>query len=87
MIGNDFICTGSCIDHQGVARSEVFHDDPDRGLFDKLAAATGKRVAELRWICMRHQVQIIDEQLERGEDDSVELRTLRSNIVRRLGRK
>jgi hypothetical protein len=81
MVKNAMICLGSCIDYQKVARSSDFAEHPEHDLFDQLSKTTGSSVDALRWTCLRHQIQIIDEQLKAGSEDAPDLKALREVIV------
>ena len=65
LVGGRPICEGCCLDYQGLARSEVFDDDPVRGLFDDLSFRTGMSVSALRRKCLEHQQEIVSDQLGR----------------------
>lgn len=66
MLSDAPICFGCCLDLQDLARTADFKDDPFRDLFDELAAKTGRSVHELRATCLRHQQELIADQLKRA---------------------
>ena len=84
MIQNRMICLGSCIDHQGAALSFDFDTHYDAQLFYILAQSTDDDVSHLRWICLCHQVQVIDDQLQVERDDVAELIKLRERVRRAI---
>lgn len=84
MLNGEMICVGSCIDHQAIARSEDFQHHPYRNDFDQLASKSGHAVLELRSICLRHQLEIIDEQLMASSEDADALNRLRRQIAPRI---
>ncbi len=84
MLDGKVICLGSCIDHQAAARSEDFQSHPDRELFDELTRRSQVTAHKLRSLCMHHQIEVIDEQLQEDSVDSEELAELRKAIVLQL---
>lgn len=86
MVMDRMICLGSCIDYQKVARSLRSPDHPEDQMFTNLAIATRSSIEALRLKCLRHQVQIIDDQLRDGSEDASELRQLRGDVVREVNR-
>jgi hypothetical protein len=53
-------------------------------MFHELAKSQGEDVRALRWRCLRHQIQIIDDQIKDRASDSAELEELRGVVVRAL---
>lgn len=84
MVKNHMICLGSCIDYQKVARSSEFAEHPEHDLFEELSKVAGSSVDALRGTCLRHQIQIIDGQLEAGSEDAEDLRELRELVLRAM---
>ena len=83
LVKHRMICLGSCLDIQIAARKpevDVYNE------FGAVARATRENVATLRWTCLRHQVQLIDDQLREGTDDEAELIVLRKTVVRAMAR-
>jgi hypothetical protein len=80
MVRDEMICLGSCLDHQAVARSSVFHSD-DQPLFDKLAREMREDKKVLRWRCLRHQAEIIEDRLMSRADDPVQLLALKEKVL------
>ncbi len=78
------ICLGCCIDYQAVARSPHLDEHPDRGLFDALSQEVGRPVHDLRWVCIRHQIQVIEERVAAQDEDTDALTRLRTELVRLL---
>lgn len=50
----DFISYGSCLDLQGLARSEEFESDPYRDMFEDIAKQRGASLAAVRMQCLCH---------------------------------
>jgi hypothetical protein len=85
MLDGRMICLGSCIDYQKVARSEAFAHHPERILFESLATRQSRSVTVLRRTCLDHQLEVVDEKLREGREDSNALSALRAEIERRRG--
>lgn len=72
MLGNRMICLGSCIDFQKMARAGDF-DEEGQELVARLEVETGGTTSELRLSCLRHQLQIVESQLQaRGPTPGLE---------------
>ena len=80
------ICLGSCLDFQSIARSSEFENHPWRSMFEELAQTTGDKVQRLRWSCLRHQIDVIDDQLRGGTSEAAALGKLRQSVVRAMAR-
>jgi hypothetical protein len=80
MVRNQMICLGSCLDHQAAARSRTFDTHPERYLFSKLAKETRQSEQVLRAVCLRHQVQVIDDRLRSRADEAIDLMALRHHV-------
>ena len=86
LVHDQIICLGSCFDFQAAARSSEFETHFDRPLFEKLAQETRHGEQSLRAICLRHQLQIIDDRLLSRADDAVELKKLKEEVWRALAK-
>jgi hypothetical protein len=84
MMRDQMICLGSCLDYQAAARSSSFETHHDRELFSKLAKEARQGEQRLRAACLRHQAQIIDDQLLSRSDDAIDLMALRNEVSRAL---
>ena len=82
MLRGQMICLGSCIDYQKVARASALQSHPERNLFDTLATRQLTSAADLRMICVRHQVEVVDERLAAADPDSDALKELRTRLLR-----
>ena len=84
MLQNQMICLGSCIEYQKVARSEEFSTHFDKEHFEELSSRTRQSVSELRRTCMRHQLQIVGEQMSDQTSDRDRLRALKATVLKVL---
>jgi hypothetical protein len=84
MVLGQMICLGSCLDCQAAARSLAFETHHDRYLFIELALKTQQTERGLRAICLRHQVQIIDDRLHSRSDEPVALTALKDEVSHAL---
>ena len=86
MVDNEAICLGSCIDMQDIARSRGFESDIEKYVFDDLSIKSGKSVVHLRGACLRHQLEVIDEQLRLDpiNPENEELEKLRKKVQLRI---
>ena len=66
MMDGQIICMGCCFDYEGTARSRDFDDHPAHEDFVKLTGRTGRDIATLRLICLRHQVRLYTGEIERA---------------------
>lgn len=83
MLRGKMICLGSCIEHQAVARSDDFERHFDRALFDELSSSAQRSVAELRQVCLVHQLEVIDERFCEHSEDEAALQFLRAVVEQR----
>lgn len=80
LVGDQFVCLGSCLEFQSVARSRDFERHAARDLFDALANDSGRSRSALRLACLRHQLQELDAQLHELTDDQEALERLRADV-------
>lgn len=84
MVRDKIICLGSCLDHQGAARSDNFEEHYDRKLFDDLSTKVQRSVSDLRRTCLEHQIEVLDDQLCHHSEDAAALRAFRAVLQQRL---
>lgn len=84
LVGEQMVCLGSCLDLQAAARSSEFETHPDRATFRNLARERRKAETDLRLICLRHQADIVENQLRLRMEDPLDLITLKGKIHRAL---
>lgn len=84
LVSEKFISYGSCLDLQGLARSEEFYSDSFVDLFENIAEQRGISMGSARVICLRHQSDLLTEMLALPEEDSKEVRLELFRVYSRL---
>lgn len=62
MLEGQYICVGCCIDFNQATRWEPMHADMNYPDFVTAARRAGRSVTELRIVCLRHQLEMIDSE-------------------------
>lgn len=84
MLNGQMICLGSCIDHQKVARADEFDSHYDRGLFETLQVNSSRSIKELRLTCMRHQADVLSEQIAHAGPNKKQMIALKELVLARM---
>lgn len=84
MVRGQMVCLGSCLDYQAVARSSAFETHYDYPPFIQLEQEARQLKRGLRTICLRHQAELIDDQLRSQTDDVIELTARKDEVSQAL---
>ena len=82
LVNNRVIFIGSCLDLQAVARSKDFWNHVYVGMFEKLAAQSGTATAELRRVCLTHQVEVLQEMLTDPSEETQLVQELLNQVTK-----
>lgn len=63
LVANEYICYGSCLDLQDLARSEDFYTDQFISIFERLASKRKVTIRCLRIECLKHQKILLTNML------------------------
>ena len=70
MLDGEYICYGSCLDLQSLARSEDFYEDSFLDLFKVVTKMEKHTLREARNLCLNHQLKLLEQMLENKDENT-----------------